>query len=267
VQLGNDMFHLLKSGSNKYGKRFYEIDASKRCAGSRLAPTHKLSLNMTSITSEDAVLEVGCGGGALLSEISLKGAVAVGLDISEMQIKYAKTRLQGALLIIGDSERLPLKDNLFTKCFAVEMLEHVQNPGQVMKEIRRVLKDSAELIIVVPNDKNWFIHRFVQGYFREAFYDYGHLHDFSSLEKLKPLLEGFNILTVRENNVLTMPIRGLISQLLQGFDEILKRRRNNSILAKDQQEDTHTRLLTYEEPFLFIAPKLTLHLIIKLKKK
>lgn len=245
-------------------KEFYDLDSRRRCAGSEIAQTHKLSLGIMGIDREDVVLEVGCGGGALLSKINM--TVAVGLDISETQIKYAKTHLQDAFLIVGDAERLALKDNVFTKCFAVEILEHVQNPGQMMKEIRRVLKDNGELIIVVPNDKNWFIHRILQGYFREAFYDYGHLHDFSSLEKLKPLLKGFKILMARENSAPTIPMRGIIDQLLRGFSKISKRQEANVIPTKKDHENTYTHLLFSKKRFLSIAPKLTLHFIIKLKK-
>lgn len=247
-------------------KEFYDLDSRRRCAGSEIAQTHTLSLEIMGIDREDVVLEVGCGGGALLSMINVTGAVAVGLDISEIQIKYTKTHLQNALLIVGDSERLPLKDNVFTKCFAVEVLEHVQNPGQIMKEIRRVLIDNGELIIVVPNDKNWFIHRILLGYFRAAFYDYGHLHDFSSIGKLEPFLKGFKVLMVRETNVPTIPISGIIGQLLRVFNKISKSQEANVIPTRKNHENAYTHLLTYYNRFLSIVPKLTLHLIIKLKK-
>jgi SAM-dependent methyltransferase len=247
-------------------KEFYELDSRRRCAGSKIAQTHTLSLEIMGIDREDVVLEVGCGGGALLSKITMTGSVAVGLDISETQIKHTKTHLQDALLIVGVSERLPLKDNVFTKCFAVEIIEHVQNPGQIMKEIRRVLKDNGELIIVVPNDKNWFIYRILQGHFRAAFYDYGHLYDFSSIGKLEPFLKGFKVLMLRETNVPTIPILGIIDQLLRGFNKILKRQEANVISTRKDHENAYTRLLTYNNRFSPIAPKLTLHLIIKLKK-
>lgn len=263
---GIRMSTCVKAQSNKYSKKFYELDASKRCAGGRLAQTHKLSLSMMSLAHKDVVLEVGCGGGALLSKINMTESIAVGLDISEMQIKYAKTHLQGVFLLVGDAEQLPLKDNTITKCFAIEILEHVRKPDETMKEIRRVMKDDGELIIVVPNDRNWFIHRILQGYFREAFYDYGHLHNFSSIEKLESLFKGFKILMVRENNEPTMPMRGIISRFFQGFQMTPTRKKVNASPIKKDRESTYPRLLTYEKRFLSIAPKLTLHLIIKLKK-
>lgn len=239
-------------------KEFYDLDSRRRCAGSEIAQSHELSLRMMSVSPGDVVLDIGCGGGALLSEINRRKGIAVGLDISETQIRYTKTHSRDALLIIGDADRLPLKNSVFTKCFAVEILEHVQNPGLMMKEIRRILEDDGELIIVVPNDRNWFIHRVMQGYFREAFYDYGHLYNLSSMEKIDPLLKGFKIIMVRKNNIPTIPMLGIISILFRGLCKILKI--NKVIYVK--------RSIIYSSYSLMssIAPKLTLHLIIKLKK-
>lgn len=247
-------------------REFYEKDADKRHAGRNLAQPQAISMSMVNVSCDDLILELGCGAGALLQEIDRRGAIAIGVDLSIGQIKCAKGRSRSGHAIVSDAAYLPFRDGQFTKCFAVEILEHVQNPGQMVSEISRVLKSDGELIIVVPNDKNWFIHRILQGYFREAFYDYGHLHDLSSLEKLEPLFEDFKILMVRENNVPTMPMQGLIGQLLRSFNKISKHRKDNVISTKDDQEDKYTRLLTYEKHFFSIVPKLTLHLIIKLKK-
>lgn len=247
-------------------REFYEKDAVKRHAGINLAQPQAISLSMVNVSCEDIILELGCGGGGLLQEIDRRGAIAIGVDLSIGQIRYAKGRSKSGHAIVSDATYLPFRAGQFTKCFAVEILEHVQNPGQTVNEISRVLKNDGELIIVVPNDKNWFIHRILQGYFREAFYNYGHLHDLSSLEKLEHLFEGFKILTVKENNVPTMPMQGLIGQLLRSFDKISKHRKDNAISTKNDREDKYTRLLTYEKHLFSIVPKLTLHLIIKLRK-
>lgn len=172
-------------------KEFYERDAIGRHAGDMLTSTHEISIKMANMKSQDVVLEIGCGGGALLSEIEKTSSKAVGLDISKVQVKFAKSMCQNAFLVIGDSQKLPFRDGVFTKCFAVEVLEHVPNTDQMVKEVHRCLGKEGTFIIVVPNDRNWFIHRIAQGEIREAFYNYGHLHDFSSVKKLKLFLQYF----------------------------------------------------------------------------
>jgi ubiquinone/menaquinone biosynthesis C-methylase UbiE len=246
---------------------FYEKDASKRGAGRSMEKTQVISLSMLNISCSDIVLEIGCGGGALLSEIKRRGATAIGVDISINQVKYANKQLRNVDVIVCDAAYLPFRNNHFTQCFAIEVLEHVQNPSAVMNEIHRVLENNSELIIVVPNDRNWFIHRILEGHFSAAFYDYGHLHDFSSIKKITPFLKGFEFLTARENIVATIPLNSILSQLFRIFYRVLNQKNNLTPTKKYPRDDVTNRLPSIRQHFLFISPKLALHLIIKLKKR
>jgi hypothetical protein len=71
---------------------------------------------------------------------------------------------------------------------------------------------------------------------------------------------------VREINVPTIPINGIIGPLLRGFNKISKRQEANVIATRKDHENAYTRLMTYHNRIHSIVPKLTLHLIIKLKK-
>lgn len=250
-----------KSSQAKDLKEFYEKDACARHAGSELTMVHEVSLNMADIHCHDIVFEVGCGGGALLSEISKNCSFTVGFDVSETQIKYAKRGCRNAFLVVGDAGRLPFRDNVFTKGFAVEVLEHLPNPSNVVAEAHRVLRQGGELIIVLPNDRNWFVHRVLQGEIHEAIYDYGHLNDFSSVEKLQPILNGFIVSALEENKVFVFPLFRIASLILRMLD--------STEVAPNFSENptSHTRLYTLLKSILRrLAPKLTLHLVIKVKK-
>lgn len=225
-------------------KDFYELDAYRRCDGSRLAQTHKISLGLVDINRKDIILEVGSGAGALLREIAKREPITVGFDLSSVQVRYAKTNAMDASCMIADAENLPFRSNVFTKCFAIEILEHVPNPKRLMNEIHRVLDNECELIIAVPNDRNWFVYRLFQGHLQEAFYDYGHKHDFSSINKLKPFIESFYVLAVRENKKSIIPLFRIATLLFPWSVSI--------------REKLHKCSL---------PPRLTLHLIMKLKSK
>jgi len=245
-------------------REYYEKDSNKRGAGRSLENTQVISLSMLNISCEDIVLEIGCGGGSLLSEIKRKGATAVGVDLSIRQVKYVKDRLKNVDVVVCDAAYLPFRNNHFTQCFAIEVLEHVQNPSAVMSEIHRVLENNSELIIVVPNDRNWFIHRVLEGHLSAAFYDYGHLHDFSSMEKIMPFLKDFEFLTAKENIVATNPMNSILSQLSRFLYQI-SNQKNNVGPTKYHKDDGNIRWQFISQRFLLISPKLTLHLIIKLK--
>ena len=81
------------------------------------------------------VLEIGCGS-AELSKY-LKGYI--GLDISPKTSKF----------IIGDAQKLPIKDNSVDLILLLDLLEHVDDKA-TMNEVYRVLKSEGHVIITVP---------------------------------------------------------------------------------------------------------------------
>lgn len=76
----------------------------------------------------------------------------------------------------------PFEDNEFDHIEAYHVLEHLDRPFQVMKEIHRILKPGGKLIIKVPHFSRGFTHAehshgfditFPQ-YFNKEFKDYGY---------------------------------------------------------------------------------------------
>lgn len=54
--------------------------------------------------------------------------------------------------VVCDAHYLPFKNACFDGCFAYALLEHVDNPLLVLKEINRVLKVGGWLRVLVPTD-------------------------------------------------------------------------------------------------------------------
>jgi len=54
--------------------------------------------------------------------------------------------------IIADVHNLPFKSHIFSKCYAYAVLEHVTNPKQAIREIRRILREHGCLEILLPKD-------------------------------------------------------------------------------------------------------------------
>lgn len=86
---------------------------------------------------------------------------------------------------------MPLKDNSFDYVFASMILEHVFRPYDLLREIKRVMKDNGILIIAVP-DENALISRF-QAPFRKykhlGIQYYGHHYDFTVTNVVEMLTE------------------------------------------------------------------------------
>lgn len=99
------------------------------------------------------VLDLGCGTGGVINSIKTP-AFVYGVDKSERALKLARKRgLKNLLKHDFSKSRLPLKDSSFDVILALDVLEHLKKPSNVLKEISRVLKPEGVLIVVVPSYK------------------------------------------------------------------------------------------------------------------
>ena len=164
-------------------KSFYEKEGESSSSKIFFADkVDSIALKLSNVSQLDIVLDVGCGDGNLLRRVE-DNIIAVGVEFSSVRARRAKEK--GLEIIISDTEQLPFKDGAFTICFAIEVLEHVSAPKKMIHELDRVSSQRARVIVVTPNDKNWFIYRVLAGNISDAFHSYGHLHDFSQLYKIQ----------------------------------------------------------------------------------
>ena len=120
------------------------------------------------------ILDVGCshGGWVLLFRRILKAEEAYGVDISEDGVKIANEKGVKAFKVDLNSESFPFKDAFFEIVFLMEVIEHLVNPDNCLREINRVLKHSGVLVMTTPNLAS-FVNRIVllggyQPYFAET---------------------------------------------------------------------------------------------------
>jgi len=90
------------------------------------------------------VLDLGCAGGFMAEALARKGAHVSGIDPAEDAVAAARAHASAENLSIdyrvGVGEALPYEDAAFDAVVCVDVLEHVSDLGQVLAEIRRVLK-------------------------------------------------------------------------------------------------------------------------------
>jgi ubiquinone/menaquinone biosynthesis C-methylase UbiE len=108
-------------------------------------------LRLLDVKPGNRVLEVGCGAGNILAQIS--AAELCGVDISESMVAKAKARLGPAANIqLADAENLPFENQRFDRVYCSEVLEHVIDPGVVLREMRRVVTHNGVVAVSVPNE-------------------------------------------------------------------------------------------------------------------
>jgi len=108
------------------------------------------------------VLDVGCGTGRHILELSRFPGTFVGLDMARADLQVFRNwlglteeqrGLTGTVHIIeGDGEHLPFADGYFDTVLCTETLEHVPNDRAIVCELLRVLKPGGTLVISVPDE-------------------------------------------------------------------------------------------------------------------
>jgi len=97
------------------------------------------------------VLELGTGNGELFEELEKGGFNVTGIDINIKEHLRKKNVIKHDL-----NNKLPFKNNTFDVVVGLEILEHLFNPYETMKEIRRVLKEGGCAVISMPNSASLF---------------------------------------------------------------------------------------------------------------
>lgn len=100
------------------------------------------------------VLEVGCGGGAMLPHLAAavgqEGHV-VGVDISADQVEAANERCRNIDWVsaeVQDVNQLPYDDASFDAIVAIQVIEYLDDPAKALSEIRRVCSAQGRLAIL-----------------------------------------------------------------------------------------------------------------------
>lgn len=99
------------------------------------------------------VLEIGVGMGADYLEWLKAGALATGIDISEVSVDRARARCKQARLEpdlrVADAEQLPFPENSFDVVYSYGVMHHSPDTRRCVEEAWRVLKPGGQARIMV----------------------------------------------------------------------------------------------------------------------
>ena len=91
-------------------------------------------------------LDIGCGTGRNFETIRATGRTVVGLDYSADQLRRARTRTDGPLMV-GDAAALPFADESFDTAMVMWISTDVEDFGAVLREAARVLRPAGVLVV------------------------------------------------------------------------------------------------------------------------
>lgn len=124
---------------------------------------HKRRFEEVSKVIEPAnnVLDVGCADGVFSNVIfkKTKAKKYIGIDVVKSSVDWAKKhwkKNKAMTFKVGDAHQLKYKANTFDAVFIMEVLEHVEDPVKVLKEVKRILKKKGYGVFLVPSDSDLF---------------------------------------------------------------------------------------------------------------
>lgn len=124
----------------------------------RMVYRKRLKNTLSLIPSEKKfqnMLEIGYGSGIFLPTLAECAEKVTALDIHPeteavgklLDFYHIRNRVE---LVSGDIMKMPFADGLFDCCVIVSTLENIENSGQAVSEIARVVKPGGDIIISFP---------------------------------------------------------------------------------------------------------------------
>jgi len=146
------------------------------------------------IKDEHKILDIGCGEGITLEKITktFPSKNIKGIDYIKENVEICKKH--GLPVEYGSVYDLKIEDNSIDSVVFLEVIEHISDYKKALQEISRVLKPNGSLILIFPNDRIFKIARILTLKLREAFYDPGHIKQWTpKLIKESLKREGFTV--------------------------------------------------------------------------
>ena len=115
----------------------------------RAGQDRRLNLIRRHVPLEGAtVLDIGCGIGTYVRKLQELASRAYGIDIDAPRVRQGR---ETGSLAIAVSEQLPFADSSFDAVLLNEVIEHVRDDRQTLREACRVVKPGGHVVIYAPN--------------------------------------------------------------------------------------------------------------------
>lgn len=130
---------------------FYRVSPASKVA---YKGSLKKIISAAKLKSDDSVIDLGCGSGALLKEISKTTKNILGVDNSKNMLKQAKIENSEIKTMYDNVLDLKIKDNKFDVALSRAVFQHLSldQHKKFFSETYRILKPRAKFIMHTPID-------------------------------------------------------------------------------------------------------------------
>lgn len=107
-------------------------------------------------SSRGRLLEIGCGAGNLLLRAAERGYDVTGVEYSPFACQRARDTLGGRGRVIqGEIDVLRDESDAYDVCVLCDVIEHVRNPADFLRHVRRLLRPGGVVLIATPSTDSW----------------------------------------------------------------------------------------------------------------
>jgi len=126
------------------------LDAGKEERGN-LRTNLEFLAEINLLKPNDRVLEIGCGIGSVVFELSGQGYDIIGTDISREAIAYGLKKYGDIRLEVQAAETLPYENRSFDVVLSFDLFEHIARIDKHISEVCRVLQPGGYYLFQTPN--------------------------------------------------------------------------------------------------------------------
>lgn len=105
-------------------------------------------------TTNEKILDIGCGDGVWYNELRKKGDDVIGIDLSSRDLEKLKERADKMGIVPNvfnaNAQKMPFNSASFDKAYSISTFEHIENDEETFSEVSRVLKPGGSFVISVP---------------------------------------------------------------------------------------------------------------------
>jgi ubiquinone/menaquinone biosynthesis C-methylase UbiE len=140
----------------------------------------------------EVLIDAGCAGATISADLNAQMKIA--MDLSFNPNPRIRRRVQG---IICDLNHIPLRNNSVDCVLCLDVIEHIENDAELLKQFRRILKDKGTLIISTPTPNEEYmpsrlLRRLLKLERGALDKEYGHVRPGYTFNEIKRLLENHN---------------------------------------------------------------------------
>ncbi len=179
--------------------------------------------DLIKLVPEDAkrVLDVGCGHGLVGKRLKdTRGIEVIGIEVNPAAAEEAKKILDRVYTLDIETTKPDLGREYFDCIILGDVLEHLINPWQIIKDMKEFLAPGGHVIISLPNISHWLIIRgLLIGkwvYQREGTLDITHLRFFTFESASKMLEDAGLTIECSTSRLACSKLARKINKLLQG---------------------------------------------------